>query len=105
MHGKGWQETTRQRIAQNAPKHLRKDKQRRNAAIDELIERRWLADTGAGLLIAEKPKKPIATATTATFATQEPSQTPKSSKSSESSSSNPPNAKVQMPVSMEREEL
>ena len=105
MHGKGWQETTRQRIAQNAPKHLRKDKQRRNAAIDELIERRWLADTGAGLCIAEKPKKPIATATTATFATQEPSQTPKSSKSSESSSSNPPNAKVQMPVSMEREEL
>jgi hypothetical protein len=87
LHGKGWQETTRQRIAQNAPSHLRRDKQRRNAAIDELIERRWLRETGAGLAIAEKPKTDIATATTATFATKAPSQAPKSSISSESSSS------------------
>lgn len=101
LHGKGWQETTRQRIAQNAPNQLRKDKQRRNAAIDELIERRWLRETGAGLAIAAKQKASIATATTATFATKAPSQEPKSSRSSESSSSNSPK-----PVLIgEREEL
>lgn len=93
LHGKGWQTVTRQGIAQNAPNQLRKDKQRRNAAIEELVNRYWLIEAGKVYAIAPKQKNEIATATTATFATKPLSQEPKSSRSSKSSSSNSPNRK------------
>lgn len=103
LHGKAWTDTTRQLIAQNAPNKLRKDKDRRNAAIDELLERRWLKPMGTGFAIVKKPISTVATATTATTATYQASLAHKSSKSSESSSSN-----SQIPFyasNLEREEL
>ena len=103
LHGKAWTDTTRQLIAQNAPNKLRKDKDRRNAAIEELIERRWLKPMGTGFAIVKKPISTVATATTATTATYQASLAPKSSKSSKSSSSNSENQFYSS--NLEREEL
>ena len=103
LHGKAWADTTRQLIAQNAPNRLRKDKDRRNAAIEELIERRWLKPMGTGFAIVKKPISTVATATTATTATYQANLAHKSSKSSESSSSNPENQFYSS--NLEREEL
>ena len=90
LHLKGWHQVTRQQIAQNGPSKLRKDKMRRDSAINELVERRWLVDSAAGFTVIQKPSNLIATATPATNATFQSSQDTKGSESSESSSSNLP---------------
>jgi hypothetical protein len=105
MHGKGWQQVTRVELGRYCPSLLRKDTQRRNAAIAELLERRWLTDTGAGLAVTAKPKASAAVAVSAVPAVFDPSKDLTDSKYSKYSDSNPPNAKVQMPVSMGVEEL
>ena len=105
MHGKGWQQVTKVELGRYCPSLLRKDTQRRNAAIAELLERRWLTDTGAGLAVTAKPKASAAVAVSAVPAVFDPSKDLTDSKYSKYSDSNPSKAKAQMPVSMGVEKL
>ncbi|WP_051304920.1 DUF3987 domain-containing protein [Chitinilyticum litopenaei] len=76
---------TRSVIAQGCTSELRgsRNKQRRTAAIDELLRRRWLAERDGALFLFSE----AATATSATSATKPASNGPESSKSSGNSSS------------------
>lgn len=87
LHRKGLESVTRSYIAQHCPGGLRKDKVRRDTAINELIRRRWLVNSDGKLAIIRKQEAPPATATSATSATCVLGD--KSSKSSRNSSSNP----------------
>jgi len=73
---------------------LRREPERRNAAIKELTERRWLSFDGNRLALVEHSKNGrsslVATATSATFATSSAPTGGKSSRSIKSSSSNSP---------------
>lgn len=68
LHQKGLKTVTRSYVARNCPNRLRKDKARRNAAINELIRRHWLIEADGHLAVNEKPKASPATATSAIFA-------------------------------------
>ena len=66
LHGKGWHEVTKTQIAQQvSPRVLRTDAKRRNEAIEELLARHWLTESGKGFTIAKKPLAPVAKAKTA----------------------------------------
>jgi len=89
-----WASFTRQKLAQQGPNSLRREPERRNAAIKELTERRWLSFDGNRLALVEHSKNGrsslVATATSATFATSSAPTGGKSSRSIKSSSSNSP---------------
>jgi len=48
LHRKGWSSTDRGQIGQYCKNGLRSNRKRRNAAIDELMRRGWLIDSGTG---------------------------------------------------------
>ncbi|HEU0196492.1 MAG TPA: DUF3987 domain-containing protein [Nevskiaceae bacterium] len=95
LQRKGWKSFTRVKLGQYAPGALRRNTGRRNAAIDELKHRRWLADS-SGTLKLQKTTAPTAVAFSAVSAVSETPQAqtrrpaaPENSKNSENSNSNP----------------
>ena len=103
LHKKSLHEVTRLWLGRYAPSKLRQDARRRNAAIDELIERRWLVESGAGFTVVQKPSKALAVAVSAVSAVSKQSQDTKNSKNSGNSNSNSQSGFYSS--NLEREEL
>lgn len=67
-----WASFTRQRLAQSGPSQLRKETKRRNTALDDLVQRRWLTFDEERFWLHETSHSRFATATSATSATPGP---------------------------------
>jgi hypothetical protein len=55
LHRRGWATATRKSIGQCGPNTLRNKSPRRKAAIDELVNRRWLIDENGEFTVVQKP--------------------------------------------------
>jgi len=54
LHRKGWKTFTRMKLGQHCPNVLRKDKGRRNAAVEELQRRCWLLESDGCFTVVQK---------------------------------------------------
>lgn len=68
LHRKGWKTFTRMKLGQHCPNVLRKDKGRRNAAVEELQRRCWLLESKGCFTVVQKTAAPPAVAVSAVFA-------------------------------------
>ncbi|WP_034639684.1 YfjI family protein [Chitinilyticum aquatile] len=95
LQGKGWKDFTRNKLGQYAPGQLRKDANRRTAAIDELLRRRWLTESTGELTLFQQ----AAVAVSAVSAVWTEANSSADSKNSTDSNSNPGKVMPQQDIS------
>lgn len=93
-----WQTFGKLELGRYAPSSLRKDKDRRNAALNELVSRRWLSFDGNKFHLTQSRESSPAVAVSAVPAVFTPDSTLRNSKNSKNSNSNSPKPSFSVPA-------